>query len=97
MHKELSKDGLVVISLTIDEPEDRGSALEFLTKQRATFQNFLLEDKDRTEKAGDEKLYHSSPPIMHVFDREGKKVRTFEGKKEAEGVEPLVKELLGKK
>ncbi len=97
MHKELSKDGLVVISLTIDDPEDRGNALEFLTKQKATFQNFLLEDKDRTEKAGDEKFYHSSPPIVHVFDRDGKKVKTFEGKKEAEGVEGLVKELLGKK
>jgi hypothetical protein len=97
MHQELSKDGLVVISLTIDEPEDRGNALEFLTKQKATFQNFLLEDKDRTEKAGDEKFYHSSPPIVHVFDRAGKKVKVFEGKKEAEGVEGLVKELLGKK
>jgi hypothetical protein len=97
MHKELSMAGLVVISLTIDDLEERGAALEFLTKQKATFQNFLLDDKDRGEKAGDAKLFHSSPPIMHVFDRGGKKVKTFEGKKEAEGVEPLVRELLGKK
>ena len=96
MHKELSKDGLVVISLTVDDPEDRGAALEFLTRQKATFQNFLLEDKDRNEKAGDEKLFHSSPPIMHFFGRDGKKARTLEGK-ETEGAEKLVKELLGKK
>jgi hypothetical protein len=32
-----------------------------------------------------------------VFDREGKKVKTLEGKKEAEGLEKLVKELLEKK
>jgi hypothetical protein len=97
MHQELKSKGLVVISLSLDDVEERGAALEFLTKQKATFQNFLLEDKDRNEKAGDEKLFHSSPPIMHVFDRDGKKVKTFEGKKEAEGVEALVKELLEKK
>ena len=97
MHKDLSKAGLVVISLSVDDPADRADALQFLTDQGAKFQNFLLEDKDRNEKAGDEKLYHSAPPIVHVFDREGKKVKSLEGKKEAEGLEKLVKELLEKK
>ena len=97
MHQELSKAGLVVISLSIDEPEEKAAALKFLEAQKATFQNFILEDKDRAEKAGDEKLYHSAPPIVHVFDRQGNKVKTFEGKKEAEGVEKLVRELLEKK
>lgn len=97
MHQELSKAGLVVISLSVDEPEEKANALKFLEEKKATFQNFILEDKDRNEKAGDDKLYHSAPPIVHVFDRDGKKVKTLEGKKEAEGVEKLVKELLGKK
>ena len=89
--------GLVVISLSVDESEEKANALKFLEAQKATFQNFILEDKDRNEKAGDDKLYHSAPPIMHVFDREGKKVKVLEGKKEAEGLEKLVKELLEKK
>jgi hypothetical protein len=97
MHQELSKAGLVVISLSIDDPDEKANALKFLEKQKATFQNFILEDKDRTEKAGDDKLFHSAPPIMHVFDREGKKVKTLEGKKEAEGIDKVVKELLEKK
>jgi len=97
MHRELSKAGLVVISLSVDDPDDKAAALKFLQQQGATFENFILEDKDRNEKAGDEKLYHSAPPIVHVFDRDGKKVKTLEGKKEAEGVEKLVKELLEKK
>jgi hypothetical protein len=96
MHQELSKAGLVVISLSVDDVEDRGNALEFLKRQKAAFQNFLLEDKDRNEKAGDEKLFHTAPPIMHVFGRDGKKVKTLEGK-ETEGAEKLVKELLEKK
>ena len=93
MHQELSKAGLVVISLTVDDPDDKDAALDFLKAKKATFQNFLLADKDPTSKAGDEKLYHSSPPIVHVFDRSGKLAKTLEGKKEAEGVEKLVKEL----
>ncbi|HKB02658.1 MAG TPA: hypothetical protein VKD90_10585 [Gemmataceae bacterium] len=97
MHRELSKQGLVVISLSVDDAEDKAAALSFLKDQGATFQNFILEDKNRNEKAGDEKLYHSAPPILHVFDREGKKVQTLEGKKEAEGLDKLVKELLEKK
>jgi hypothetical protein len=97
MHRELSKAGLVVISLSVDDPDDKAAALKFLQQQGATFENFILEDKDRNEKAGDEKLYHSAPPSVHVFDREGKKVKTLEGKKEAEGLEKLVRELLEKK
>jgi hypothetical protein len=97
MHRELSKAGLVVISLSVDDADDKAAALKFLQQQGAAFQNFILEDKDRNEKAGDEKLYHSAPPIVHVFDREGKKVKTLEGKKEAEGLDKLVKELLEKK
>jgi peroxiredoxin len=97
MHKELSKAGLVVISLSVDDPDDKAAALKFLQEQKATFENLILEDKDRNEKAGDAKLYHSAPPIIHVFDRQGKKVQTFEGKKEAEGLDKLVRELLEKK
>jgi peroxiredoxin len=97
MHQELSKAGLVVISLSVDDPDEKANALKFLEGQKATFRNFILDDKDRNEKAGDEKLYHSAPPIVHVFDRDGKKVKTFEGKKELEGLDKLVKELLEKK
>ena len=97
MHQELAKDGLVVISLSVDDADERANVLKFLQSQKATFQNFLLTDKDRNEKAGDDKLFHSIPPIVHVFDRDGKKVKTFEGKKEAAGLDDLVKELLKKK
>jgi hypothetical protein len=97
MHQELAKQGLVVISLSVDDADDKATALRFLEQQKATFENYILEDKERNEKAGDEKLYHSAPPIVHVFDREGKKVKTLEGKKEAEGLDKLVKELLEKK
>jgi thiol-disulfide isomerase/thioredoxin len=92
-----AKDGVVFISLTVDEPEDKDKALDFLKKNKATFQNFLLEDRDRNEKPGDEKFYHSAPPIVHVFDRDGKKVKVYEGKKEAGQLDAQLEEMIKKK
>jgi peroxiredoxin len=97
MHQELSKAGLVVISLSVDEPDDKATVLKFLRGQKATMRNFILEDRDRNEKAGDEKLYHSAPPIVHVFGRDGKLAKTFEGKKELQDFDKFVKDLLDKK
>ncbi len=93
---QYAKDGVVFISLSLDEPEDKGKALAFLKKQKATFQNFILEDKDKLEKAGDAKLLHSSPPIVHVFDRDGKRVKTYEGKKEAAQLDAQLEMMLKK-
>jgi hypothetical protein len=97
MHQELSKAGLVVISLSVDDADEKANVLKFLEGQKATMRNFILEDKDRNEKAGDAKLFHSVPPIVHVFDRDGKLAKTFEGKKELADLDPFVKGLLEKK
>jgi thiol-disulfide isomerase/thioredoxin len=97
LYNDNVKEGLVLISLTIDEPEDRTGALEFLKKQKATFQNFILKDKLRGEEAGDKKLVHSAPPVLHVFDRTGKLVKTLEGKKQGEQIDDIVKDLLKQK
>lgn len=95
--KDHAKDGLVLISLTIDEPEDQDGALAFLKKQNATFQNFILVDKLKGDDAGDKKLIHSAPPVLHVFDRSGKLVKTLEGKKQGEQIDAIVAELLKQK
>ena len=92
-----AKDGVVFISLSVDEVDDKAGALAFLKKNNATFQNFLLVDKDRNEEDGDKKLYHSSPPIVHVFNREGALVKSYQGKKEAAALDGLLKDLIAKK
>ena len=97
MHKDLSAKGLAVISLSVDEVGDKQSALDFLKAKKATFANYILVDKLRNEEAGDKKLSHSLPPVVHVFGRDGKVVKTLEGKKEIDGLDALVKELLEKK
>jgi hypothetical protein len=97
MHEKYAKDGLVVISLSVDDPDDTDQALAFLKKQNATFTNFILADKDRFEPAGEKKFEHSVPPIVHVFGRDGKPVKTLMGKKEIDELDDLVKGLLEKK
>lgn len=97
MHKELAAKGLAVFSLSVDEIGDKPTALDFLKDKKATFKNLILVDKLRNEEAGDKKLLHSLPPIVHVFGRDGKLVKTLEGKKEIDGLDALVKELLEKK
>jgi thiol-disulfide isomerase/thioredoxin len=96
LSNDFKDKGVVFISLTIDEPADRPAALEFLKKNNAWFQNFILEDKDRNEKPGDEKLYHSAPPIVHVYDQSGKLVETYEGKKQAAKLDDKLVELTKK-
>lgn len=97
MHEKHAKDGLVVISLSVDDPDDKDAALGFLKKQNAKFANYLLADKLRFEEAGEKKLAHSVPPIVHVFGRDGKLVKTLEGKKGIDELDDLVKGLLEKK
>ena len=68
-----------------------------LISDDSTSSTFILDDKDRNEKPGDAKLYHSAPPIVHVFDRTGKKVAEYEGKKQAGQLDGLLEELIKKK
>jgi hypothetical protein len=96
MQKELAKDGLVVITLSVDEEENEKAALEFLRKVKATFPNYVLNDKDEAKDNLEKTLPHKLPPIYHVFDRSGKKVKTLEEVTEVD-FDKFIKDLLGQK
>jgi thiol-disulfide isomerase/thioredoxin len=96
LHKELAADGLVVIAVTIDDKVDRDKALEFLTKSRATFVNFHLVDSDDSIDTLQKRMATKAVPIVHVFDREGKKTSFETGIKDDE-VEKLIRELVKRK
>lgn len=97
MHKELAKDGLVVLTLSVDAEEDEKKAIEFLQKSKATFTNYILHDTDEAKDKLDKVLPHKAPPIVHVFDRGGKKVKTIEDEYKDEEFDKLIKELLKQK
>jgi thiol-disulfide isomerase/thioredoxin len=97
LHKQFAKDGVVCISLSVDPEEAYKDALEFLKKQDARFTNYILLDTDANKDALEKRIENVSPPIFHVFDRTGKKVRTWEGRIENDKIDELVKKLLSEK
>jgi hypothetical protein len=94
MHKTYAKEGVVTISVSLDDPKNdraKKSVPAFLRAQGATFQNFWLnEDQDVWTK----KLEIAGPPLQVVYGKDGKSAGRFDGDYEA--TEKLVKKLLGK-
>ena len=63
----------------------------------ATFTNLILDDTDENKDKLEKVLAHGSPPIVHVFDRSGKKVKTFDREIKGDELDVLIKELLKQK
>lgn len=74
LHEKYAKRGLVCISVTVDDKDDRDRAHKFLKKQRATFPNFLLDEPGETWGP---KLDAGAPPTVFVHGKDGKRVRKF--------------------
>jgi thiol-disulfide isomerase/thioredoxin len=98
LHKELAKEGLVCISLSVDiDDEGYAKALEFLQKQGAAFPNYVLVDTEENKDKLEKTLEHTACPIVHVFDRNGKKIQTWDTKIEEDKIDALIKKLLNAK
>lgn len=79
MHHKYGGQGLQVISLSLDEPGDskaKSEALKFLQAKKATFTNFLLDEK---VDVGFDKLNVSTIPAVFLFGPDGKEVKRFTG------------------
>lgn len=96
LHRELSEQGLVVISVSFDAPEAESAVLAFLKKRGATFENFLsrygagMESFEKFNLPG-------TLPQFQIFDREGNLRHTFPAAQSAPDTEALdaaVRELL---
>ena len=72
LYKDNAKDGLVAISVSLDELRDKGvkeKLLSFLKKKDATFTNVIL---DESQEFWTKKFAMVGPPCVFVFNREGK-------------------------
>jgi hypothetical protein len=96
MHEQHSKEGLVVVSVSLDELKDKDLALKFLQAKKATFTNLLL---DEPLKFWQEKFEFVGPPTLYVFSRQGKwtRFRSDEDQIDYAVIEKLVVELLREK
>jgi hypothetical protein len=96
MHKKYAKDGVVVMTVSVDDLDSKGAAVEFLRKQKATTRNFLLKEEPEFWQ---KKWKITAPPALFIFDREGKRVAKFdsedsEKKYNHEDIEKAVRELV---
>lgn len=88
---QLGKDhagrGLVLVSLSVDEPEDTEKALKFLREQDARFDNLISKygiGTEATEAFG----FPGDVPFYKLYDRTGTLRHQFSGDPR-EGIEPL--------
>jgi thiol-disulfide isomerase/thioredoxin len=96
MQHQYEKQGLVCMTVTIDKPEERDTPLKFLRKQKATIANYLL---DEPQAFWQEKFEMNGPPVVFVFDRQGKRAAKFDNSNldnafTPADVEKLVQQLL---
>jgi peroxiredoxin len=74
-HKDLNKDGVVVLGASLDEPEDKGKVAEFIAKEKVPFE-ILIRAKGSIEQFVNplDKKWKGVAPTTYVFDRTGKQV-----------------------
>ncbi len=96
MQKQFAKDGLVVISVSLDEDprnkEVQEKVAKLLGTEKANFVNFILDEK---LEFWQKKLNFDGPPSIYVFDRDGAR-KHFKDNFEIEDVEKLVREWVKK-
>lgn len=93
LHQKYEKAGLKAVSVSLDEAADKAVANKFLAAQKATFLNLLLDEEAEVWQG---KFGVPGPPIVYVFNREGKWTK-FVGENAYAGVEKLVAEQLEQK
>jgi len=77
MHRKYAKQGLNVVSLTLDDPSDAKAldeARQFLKSKKAAFTNYLMNEEFGV---GFEKLNINAIPAVFVFGPDGKEVKRF--------------------
>jgi hypothetical protein len=97
MQKKYAKDGVVAVSVNLDNPSDDGvkeKIQKYLTSQKAAFTNLILDEKIEVWQ---KKLNIVGPPCVFVFDQDGKVAKKFDSGEKYNEVEKLVVDLLKKK
>lgn len=96
LHADHGPKGVVCISVSVDDPEDKDAALKFLRKEKATFLNLLL---DEAPEKYQKELNFASVPTVLVYGKDGKLVKKFNATKPEEAftykdIRKVVEELL---
>ncbi len=75
LHDKYAARGVMCMSVSVDVPEDRAAAIEFLKQHGADFANYLIEDK---ENAWLDKWHIKGIPVVLVFGADGTLAKKFD-------------------
>ena len=88
MHEKYGRQGLAVISVSLDDPNDEAQVRDFLKQKRATFDNLLSKWGASDPSFEAFNIDTGALPHYQLYDRSGKLRRTF-------SVDPLAEEQFG--
>ncbi len=103
MSRNLADEGLVVVSMAIDDPEQRDAALAILKKHNASFENLMASAGVSDESFEAYEITSGALPHYKVYGRDGSLFKSFlvdataESTFTPEDVEQAVKTALGEK
>jgi thiol-disulfide isomerase/thioredoxin len=96
LHRKYAGQGLAAISVSVDDaadPDARERAKEFLSAQRATFANYLLDERPQVWLA---KLKVTGVPCVFVFNRRGELLKKWHEQVDYGEIERVVADALNK-
>jgi len=96
MHRQHAQEGLICMSVSVDNRKRRDAALGFLQKQGADFSNFWLDERDTLWQ---DRWVIQGPPAIFIFDRQGRRAARYDSENPKKpythrDVERVVKKLL---
>ena len=95
MATQLAPKGVVVITISADEPEDNEIAVAFLKKSGFDGPSYLkMAKKDEAFINSIDPKWSGALPAMFLYDRIGKKVKSFIGETEKSVLEAAISKLL---
>jgi thiol-disulfide isomerase/thioredoxin len=95
LENKFRERGVVLITISADEPEDEKAAHDFLKEHGIRFPAYMKDVQNNDNFITHiDKEWSGALPAMFLFDRSGKKVRRFIGETEPEELESAVRELL---
>lgn len=75
LHETYAKDGLLVLAVSLDGPESQAEVRPFLQRNRYTLPAAI----DEHGRIAAQLNPRSTVPLAHVYDRTGRRVKTYEG------------------
>ena len=96
LSRKLAARGFDLVTISADETEQQGAAAKLLGDNHAEGATYLLKapDKDKFYPAVDAKWSSGELPALFLYDRSGKKVRSFFGETSLADLEAAITKLL---